>query len=109
VIGADVLIFDIALNVPAAGSNNSAVAVGTAVESRPPVTSIFPVCNNVAVCNARAVAILPVEEKFPVVASKISVVLSAFPTLSPPMTMTLHQPTPSPYENDGRCPCFPPV
>jgi len=33
----DVLIFDVAVNVPATGSNNSAVAVGTPVASRPPL------------------------------------------------------------------------
>jgi hypothetical protein len=85
----DVLIFVVAVNVPATGSNNSAVAVGTPVASRPPVTRIFPLGSSVAVCDARAVPILPVGEKLPFVALKISAVARVLPLFNPPITTTL--------------------
>ena len=72
------------LNVPLAGSYNSALAV------LPPAMSTLSFCSRVAVCALRAVPIVPVAAKEPVAGSYNSALERQVPVEShPPATSTL--------------------
>jgi hypothetical protein len=54
----------VAVNVPVAGSNSSALARAS-VSPSPPATSTFPVGSKVAVCKSLATVMLPVAVNVP--------------------------------------------
>jgi hypothetical protein len=64
----------VALNVPDAGSYNSAVAC-----EEPPAIRTFPLGNSVAVCQDRGIAMEPVGVKLPVVGSYNSALATSNP------------------------------
>ena len=83
-----VLRLPVGVQVPLAGSYNSALAETLRRPSNPPATSTVPLGSKVAVCSARAVLRLPVGVQVPL-AGSYSSALTLAPLAAPPATSTI--------------------